>query len=111
MKLWKRCRFLVKGMIQEGGISGGERPHQRGFFTQFVEQGGQNEGPGVVVGAVSLGKIGHGEDGVLENPGGVGHLGEMFQFYFRQLARLLVESLRCEQLSRYRGALEPSLFK
>src|SRR5579872_6470856 len=98
-------------MVQEGGISGGKRLYMCRFFFQFVEECGKNESTRVVVGAVSLGKIRHGENGVLENAGGIGHPGKMLQPYLRQLAWLLVKGLRREQLSGHRGALEAGLLE
>src|ERR1019366_5025526 len=83
-EIMEALSFVVEGVIQEGGVGGGEGPHASRLFAQFVEKRGENKGPGVVVGAISLGKVGHGQNGVLENSGGVGHLRQMFQFYLRQ---------------------------
>jgi hypothetical protein len=42
-------------------------------LAEFLQEHGQEQGPGVVVGAVPFGEIRNGVGGVLEHPRGVGH--------------------------------------
>ena len=70
-------RFEIERVMEERGGGGGQCPHGLRILAQFTEQDGENEGPGVVVGAVAFGKIRNAEDGVLEDSGGVGHPRQM----------------------------------
>ena len=55
-KVMESLRFVVKRVIQEGGVSGGKCSYPCRFFFQLVKQRGKNEGTGVVVRAISFAK-------------------------------------------------------
>ena len=90
----------IERVMQERRVSGGQRPHALRLFLHLVQQHGENEGARVVVRAVAFGEIRHGEQGVLEEAGRVGHPRQMVQLQLRQLARLLIQGLGGKRLSR-----------
>ena len=104
-------RAGIEGVLQERRVGRGQRPHALRLLPQLFQQHGEHEGAGVVVGAVALGEVRHGEDGVLEDAGRVGHPREVVELQLRQLARLLVERLDGERLARQRRPLAPRLLE
>ena len=57
----------IERMAQKRGVRGGQRAHALRLFAEIFEQHGENEGAGIVVGAVAFGEVGDAENGVLEN--------------------------------------------
>src|SRR5436190_417418 len=67
-KVAEPFRLRVERMMEECRIRRGQGPHAPGFILlQLVEHQRENERPRIVVRAVPLGKIWHGENGVLKN--------------------------------------------
>ena len=99
--------FEIERVVQEGRIGRGQCPHALRLFLQLVEQHRENEGAGVVVRAVTFGKIGHGEYGMLENARRICHPRKMVQLQLRQLALLLVERFRRKGFSRQYRLFDP----
>ena len=103
----KAFGFEIESMMEESRGGGGECPHGLRVLAQFTEQHGEDEGAGVIVGAVAFGKIRNTEDSVLEDAGGIGHAREVTQLDGRQFPRLLVERLGSKRLSRRRRHFQP----
>src|SRR3954470_14516661 len=69
--------LAVKRVIQKCGIGSREGAQASGFLLQLFEEDGQDESASGVIGAITLGEVWHGEDGMLENARGIGHAREM----------------------------------
>ena len=71
----------VEGGAEEGQVAGGQavQAFGGGLPAQFIQQGAEDERPGVVVGAVAFQEIGHVEQGVLEDAGAVAHAHDVIQ--------------------------------
>src|SRR6185437_11253892 len=82
----------IEGIMKKSQISRGKRPHRLWLLTA-LPQYGENESPRVIVRAITFGKIGRTENGVLEHSGRIRHSREMIEVQLRQLVRLLIERL------------------
>src|SRR5437016_10517922 len=90
----------IESVVQERRIGCGQRPHALWLFSQFTEQDREDECASVVIRTVAFGKIRDAKNGMLEDPGRIGHPREMTQLQLRQFPRLLVERLGGERFSR-----------
>ena len=70
---------------------GGELVEGGGCFAVLFPEQGEEEGAGVVVGAVAVGEVGHGEQGVLQHAGGVTHAQDVIEFELGQARGVLGE--------------------
>ena len=86
MKLRKRLRLRIPGVLDEGREAGGQRFGQR-LLAGRVERAGQQQRAGVVVDAIAMGPIRNGVDGVLEQAGVVAHGQKMPESASRAAAR------------------------
>ena len=68
-KIPKPLRLFIKGIVKERQIGRCQPAHLIGSFSQLFQQNTQNEGARIVIGAVTLGEIWHGEGGVLKKSG------------------------------------------
>ena len=77
--------LAVEGRLEERRGGCGEALDLQAVQAQLSQEHGQQQGAGVVVGAVPLGEVGDGVAGVLEEPGGVGQALQVVQAPVRQV--------------------------
>ena len=99
-KLRNRLRLAVEGRLEERRVGRGEPLDLRPVLAQLLQEHRQQQGPGVVVGAVALGEVGDGVGGVLEHPRRVGHPRQVVEPPVGQLGLLLGERAHRQRLER-----------
>ena len=80
-------------------------------FSQLFEEDGEQQRPGVVVGAVALGEVGNGVTGVLKQAGAVAHALQVVQAPVGQLGLRFVEGTEDHRPGRNIGATTAGMGK
>ena len=92
--------LAVEGRLEERGVGRGEPLDLRPALAQLLQEHGQQQGAGVVVGAVPLREVGDGVGGVLEHPRRVGQPRQVVEPPVGQLGLLLGEGAHRQRLER-----------
>ena len=95
----------VEGVIQERGVGRRQPVDLRRALAELLQEHGQQQRAGVVVGAVALGEIGDRRGGVLEHAGRVGHAHQVVEPPAGQIHRLLGQGADRQRLV---GHVEPA---
>src|SRR6476646_2529731 len=98
----KATTFLIKSMPQKREVDAGQTLELllSDLTRRFLQEQGEDEVTGIVVGAVSLREIRHIKDRVLKNAGGIGHPKQVIEFERWQLIGPIVERSNRESLAR-----------
>ncbi len=104
-------RLGVERRLKERGVPRREPVDLALALAQFLEQNGQQERAGVVVGAVALREVRDRVRGVLEHPGRVGHPRQVVEPPVGQVGLLLGEGAHRERLVRLVLAAQTGLLE
>ncbi len=83
----------IEGVMKEGGVGGGAMGQARRSQASALQDHGQGESAGVVVGAIAFGKKRGSITRMLKNAGGISETKEMIEFQLWQMRGLLIEGL------------------